>query len=284
MSQIEEASCDIGRIRIDSPIQGLAVLDTAIYTDPAGFGGELFHYRSYNVKDRTPLPYQQLKRQMHETRSKTGLIYFTHFTPNYSAISDYNACYFHAIFQPNSYLQADLDRHNSAIGKGPSIGIHYRTGDKTAFGIANSDNRVPGQTALKEGLDAMLECAKQLAEKLFPAHPLNDVAFYLATDNAEIKEVVRQQRQQQKLSLSIYTTDVVPGSYLRGNSGDGDAWLEIFLLSMRQGLVANVLPNDYGGTAKQLSKFAVLAKKIGFMEESQVMQCVLDSPTNKIEG
>ena len=129
-------------------------------------------------------------------------MYFTHFTPDNAAIADYNACYFHAIFQPNSNLQEALDRHNSAIGQGPSIGIHYRTGDKTAFGIANADNRLPDQTALNAGLNAMLECAKQLAIKLFPAYPLEDVAFYLATGNVEIKEEVRQ-RQQQNVALSI---------------------------------------------------------------------------------
>ena len=133
----------------------------------------------------------------------------------------------------------------------------------------------------------MQQCARELASQLFPEHNLKEITFYLTTDNPQVKAHVRAAAAGSTTTttdettalpppLNIYLTDVQPGSYLRGNKGDRDAWMELYLLVARQGLVANVLPESYTGTANRLSQFAELAKKIGFMERHQVRECSLD--------
>jgi hypothetical protein len=283
LAQVELASCSVGRIQIDSPVSGLQVLESAVYTDPVGWWGELLHYRSYSVSDRKLLPYREMKRNI-QTHKTTGnrsghnnnYYYYTHFTPDEPDMDaeKYNACYFHAIFRPDPQLQADLDRNNAAIGIDLSIGIHYRTGDAAAFGIANADNRVEGSTAM-DGWDKMYQCAVRLAKQLFPDKPLQDITFYLASDNRLVKDNVRE-RQLHSDGAKIYLTDVEPGSFLRGNSGDREAWMELYLLAARKGLVANLLPKGYKGNADRLSQFALLARKIGFLHDHQFMECSVD--------
>ena len=173
-----------------------------------------------------------------------------------------------------------------------SIGIHYRTGDQAAFGLTNADNRVA--TSALAGWNKMQKCALELAQQLFPGtndennNNTTTVTFYLATDNPHVKEHIRRlqaapgrnshaSRIDTPLLLpNLYVTDVQPGSYLRGNQGDRDAWMELFLLASRNGLVANALPSNYSRTANPRSQFAVLAAKIGFLEAHQFKDCSLD--------
>lgn len=289
LSQVEVASCAVGRVQLDFPVAGLQTLQSAVYTDPSGWLGELLHQRSYHVDRKKPPPYQELIEQQQKQAAATRSIagggsdghhhdyYFTHFTPDWLLNENYDACYFHALFRPDQSLQADLNRHNAAITNA-SIGIHYRTGDTLAFGIANADNRVSSAAATMEGWEKMKECAMRLAKRLFPSvQPSSQITFYLATDNPIVKENVRQQQQLRRNDeVTIYLTDGRPDSYLRGNSGDREAWLELYLLAARQGLVANLQLKNYSGTADRLSTFAVLAKKIGFLQDYQFMECSLE--------
>jgi len=303
LSQVQdilEATSPTTRVQIDAPTTGLAILESAVYLDPSGWWGELFRYRSYDVRERKALPYSQLLLKKENVGAGSGTaadsatgttFYYSHFLPNNFAIHDYNACYFHALFQPTPALRADLDRHNAAMdgnnnNNKPSIGIHYRTGDQSAFGLTNADNRLAGSALA--GWNKMQQCARELAGQLFPEHNLEEITFYLATDNPQVKAHVRAATAGSTTTttddkaalppppLNIYLTDVQPGSYLRGNKGDRDAWMELYLLAARQGLVSNVLPESYAGTAHRLSQFAELAKKIGFMERHQVRECSLD--------
>jgi hypothetical protein len=260
-------------IWVDAPPDGLAIARNALYTE--GWLAELLHYRSYDVSTRKALVFDHLL----ENSGDGNTYHYTHFTPDaYFLNENYNACYFHVLFQPAPSLRRELERHNDAIAP-QSIGIHYRTGDAAAFGIANQDNRLAGSAM--EGWKRLEQCAVELAAKLFPDTSLSDVTLYLATDHSGLKKELWRQQQiqthlQQQRRPQLYLTDVHPDSYLRGNSGDREAWMEIFLLAARQGLVANVLPKRYQGTAKHMSQFAILAQKIGFMTDDQVVGCSID--------
>ena len=135
----------------------------------------------------------------------------------------------------------------------------------------------------------MQQCALDLAEQLFPGiNTATTVTFYLATDNPHVKEHIHRQQAESRrnpnksvaeaplLLPNLYVTDIQPGSYLRRNQGDRDAWMELFPLAARRGIVANALPNNYPGMANPRSQFAVLAAQIGFLEAHQVKDCSLD--------
>jgi hypothetical protein len=235
-------------------------LDSAIYHDPWGWIAELLHFRSYKVSDRHSVDAQAVK-------GATSTI-FSHFTPPGYQKLNYDPCYFHILFQPTRRLQQDLDLMNERIGN-HSIGLHYRTGDAAAFGIDNNDTRVAGE-AMEQGWKKMLNCAEDLVGTIFsPDDKQQPVTYFLATDNGELKQRVRNDPR-------IVTTDDLPNSYLRGLAGDRGAWEEMYLLSNRQGMVVNVRPTDYAGTASRLSFFSVLARKVGFLPDDHVRECVLD--------
>jgi hypothetical protein len=246
--------------------------------------------------------------------------YFTHFTPeNYAMNTNYNACYFHILYRPDQYLENDIRRHMAAIRKQPSssihqlppirtdsyttpyniqqnvstasssriytIGIHYRTGDSTAFGIANADQRVQKDQVIA-GWSSLYRCSVDFAERLFPRDALlnHQIRFFLATDNPTVKDYIRRQYQnppeqspQNSSFVPVYVTDFEPDSYLRGNSGDRQALQELYLLAGCDGIVANTLPKvGYEGSAHHLSQFILLAKKIGFIPNSQFQECSLE--------
>lgn len=257
LSQVEDATRACRAVKIDAPMADMAWVESAVYEDPAGWLAELLRFRSYSLGDRRAPP---------RTLTAELPLVYSHFTPNHYALHQYDPCTMHMLLQPAPALQADIDRHNIAIG-GPSIGIHFRTGDSSAFGIANKDTRV-GQSQVSEGLAKMMACAEELAEKLFP---FQQVSYYLATDNPLVKKLAREDA-----SRTIYMTDFEPESYLRGNSGDRNAWMEVYLLGAREALVVNVQPKEYTGPAGRLSYFSALAKHIGFIPNDHVKECVLD--------
>ena len=125
-------------------------------------------------------------------------------------------------------------------------------------------------------------------QQLFPT--AHTVAYFVATDNALVKEWVRQEQQQEAITIHesssqqqqqprrhvIYMTDLQPESYLRGNGGDRNGWMEVYLLGARDALVANVRPKQYEGHAGRTSFFANLARHIGFMDDKHFKECVLD--------
>ena len=281
LSQVENAVQAGRRVQLDAPMADLAILDSAVYRDPAGWWAELGRFRSYNVNNRRVIQ----KEQLLSDRAPT---LFTHFTPSGLHVHEYDPCTFHMLLQPTPSLRADIERHNQAMRNlvaGPSIGIHFRTGDAAAFGIANNDTRV-GATDLLLQWHKMLACADSLQQELFP--PMEGpVTYFLATDNAEVKQWARQesslsalttwQNEQDGPRRVIYTTDFEPESYLRGNGADRNAWMEVYLLAARDALVVNVRPNDYHGTAGRISYFASLAKKLGFLDDHHVKECVLDT-------
>jgi hypothetical protein len=58
--------------------------------------------------------------------------------------------------------------------------------------------------------------------------------------------------------------------------------MEMYLLSARQGLVANTVPADYDGPVPYpVSMFAIVAKKIGFISDDKFMTCTLDDNSGK---
>lgn len=264
LSQVQDATDKCMKVELDYTLTDMAILDTAVYTDPKGWLAELFRFRSYKVSDR-----RSPDSLMLHTKPEDPI--FTHFTPNEYYVHHYDPCYFHSLFRPAPLLKKDLDFHNRAIGS-PSIGIHYRTGDSISFGVDNHDNRI-APDKLELGLRKMLHCANQLANRLFKRSK-DRVTFYLATDNPLVKDMIHDPKING--GQKVYTTDVQPRSFLRGLSGDRDAWMEMYLLAARQGLVVNVAPKDYGGPAGRLSYFSELAKKVGFLSDTQLLECEVD--------
>jgi hypothetical protein len=268
-SGLAEASKHCLHIQLDYPVSDIALLNSAIYRDPAGWWGELFHFRSY-----------------HAEHSKLALpprdeITFSHFQST-NGVHDYDACLFHLLFQPSDSLRRDVNRHNAAIGES-SIGIHFRAGDVAAFGIQNNDWRIGHGYAnqLDAAIATMLKCADRLAAKLFPDRQQEQVTYFLATDSSDVKDMVSQNASAWS-SHPIYMTSVQPQFYMRAVSGDRDAWMELYLLAARQGLVANALPSGYEGRSKyQYSLFAKFAKKIGFLSDDKFIACALDNDSGK---
>jgi hypothetical protein len=257
------------RVQIDYPVSGEAVLDTAIYHDPSGWWGELGHYRSYDVSERL----------RPEDASKTvdkhtgGLVKHIHFIPQPYHSHGYDACLYHILFQPDHSLQKMLDVYNEVIDShgGPSIGIHYRTGDIASFGLYDTnDTRV---FEIESGWKRMLACAEQLAAKLFPGRE-DTVRYFLATDNIGFKETVqRQEAEKPRGSRTIFSTTVQPRSFRGGMNSERDSLLEIHLLAARTGLVMNGRMEDYKGLAAKKSWFAVLATSLGFIPDDHVLVC-----------
>lgn len=288
-SMVEDAMAKNYAIQVDAPMnQVLRIVDLALYQDQYGWLAELARFRSYDVSQRE----RPTLRSNNNNNNKKRPNIFTHITPNHYQQRKFDPCWHHVLFQPTPEFQATMDHHNQAIdgiddsSKNPSIGIHFRTGDATAFGIANKDSRVR-QDQLESSLQKMLGCANELALELFPqlgSKPLGRrrITYYLATDNPQVKQMARELERNstnsETIPFRIYTTEVVPGSYLSGPDGDADAWLEIYLLSMRSGLVVNQRPErDYAGKAQKISLFAVLASQIGFMDKDrQVKTCTVN--------
>ena len=306
---VEEEDSNV-KIQLDYPLNDcdMAVLESTVFIDPSGWFGEMFHYRSYQNPDEHPVlhlrPRRPRSRQERQRQQRVGVTGF--FNKPINNVHDYNACYFHTLFQPGRRLRTEIQKHETSIGSGPSIGLHYRTGDVAAFGMSDHDNRVAGERVL-DGWYRMLQCGHVLASRLFPETPIDQITFYVATDNLPLKQQLRLQQwrgdgngdnssssnnsngddrntfittdKDKSTTGRIYVTDVIPNHSTQGS--DRDAWLELYLLSHRQGLVANVnhVSTNYdpdGGAKYPISKFAVLAAKIGFFEPHELIPCDLE--------
>jgi hypothetical protein len=272
LSGITEAIKHCVHIQLDYPVLDIALLQSAIYRDPAGWWGELFHFRSYQLPD--------YRKHLKLTLPPRDKITVSHFHST-SLTHDYDACLFHILFQPAVSLSKDLDRHNAAIGTS-SIGIHFRAGDVSAFLLNRThDLRIGQDQTLDAAIATMLQCADRLAIKLFPGRSPEQVTFYLATDSSVAKNMIAKNSSAWSRH-PIYMTSVQPQAYLRAVSGDRDAWMEMYLLAARQGLVANALPADYDGPVSYtVSMFAKLAQKIGFIPDDKFMACSLDADSGK---
>jgi hypothetical protein len=176
-------------------------------------------------------------------------------------------CLFHILFRPAPALQQEIDFHIRQMGTSNMIGIHFRSGDAASFGYDNKDVR---SSDIVGSFSKMLACGEKLAEKLFPLD--ESYTFFLATDNSKAKALARTANDPR---YSIYQTDVRPALYVSLDA-ERDAWMEVYLLSMMKGLVVNVRPKHYEGKAGRLSMFSVLSKRIGSIEDHDIMECHLD--------
>jgi hypothetical protein len=309
----ESTSDPCVRIQLDYPVQDVATLETAVYQDPAGWWGHLLRQRSYSLgktfhkesRRGSASVIAASHNHLRWTRTSiesTGDLTIAHFSPGHYVPKDYDPCYFHLLFRPSPALQADIGRHVQALTQKssnihqitasstdhetaltlPSIGIHLRTGDVTAFGIYQNDTRVKGGD-LTSAWSKMLQCADELSRELFPTHSSDQIPYFVATDNSRLKEwIASGQHEGSGFEGStgkkrfIYTTDVTPRSSWQAWEGDRDAWMELYLLSMQSGLVVNVRPSGYAGGAGRTSFFSALAQKAGFMSGHRVRECVLE--------
>lgn len=271
LTGIADATKHCLHIQLDYPVFDIAVLQSAIFRDPVGWLGELFHFRSYHLADR----HHKLTLPPREKMT------FSHFASN-SLAQDYDPCLFHILFQPTASLRKDLDRHNASIGEF-FIGIHFRVGDVSAFLLnRTNDMRIDPHQTLDAAIVNMLKCADGLASRLFSEREPEQVTFYLATDSSVVKDMIAKNASAWSRH-PIYMTSVQPQAYVRAVSGDRDAWMEMYLLAARQGLVANALPADYDGPVHyQISMFAKLAQKIGFIPNDKLVACSLDHYSGKM--
>jgi hypothetical protein len=201
-----------------------------------------------------------------------------------------------------------------------SVGVHFRVGDGMSFpGVIPDDIRIHG--SMEENWYKMFHCAEDLGQALIDAHQSSMnrtnvkadsstivsnsnhkdmsnnnsnnnnryiVRYYLATDNADLKELIRNYQRNYQRSLenvtyqidyhSIYVTDLQPTDHLHGIQSDRNAWLEIFLLSQQNGITVNVrTKHNYSSTAGELSSFSRLAQHIGLHNpRTQIKHCSLD--------
>ncbi len=226
---------------------------------------ELLHFRSYDVSDQGSVQVEEWGKGVID---KT----FAHFTPNNYKWHKYDPCLYHILFETNDELQTDLNYYSDLfhIDQGNVIGIHFRTGDLTAFGVKNKDIRAQGQS-LDDSYHKMVSCAESLAKKLQlqPSDQSGKYQFFLATDNQHVKDMAKSDER-----YDIHMTIEKPSPYLN-SSGDRSAYLDLYLLSQTKGLAVNVLPAEYDGPAERVSTFARLAWNIAFMNEDQLYECEL---------
>lgn len=256
------------RVELDYAHPGELIVDSAIYQDPAGWWGELGHFRSYDIAQRLPPNKAHTKVDVRTGRTLRYIPFLPH---GYNTFLNYEPCLFHIFFQPNRRLQHQLDRYNEEINRhgGPSIGIHYRTGDVISYGLNNSDLRVHD---VQLGLDIMIQCAQDLARTRFPGQ---NVTYFIATDNPILKEQLMMDQQTTNHAPTMFTTHVLPYSFETTGKREEDAMLELRLLAARDGLVMNERPKNYTGLADVTSTFAQLAKKIGYLKDENVRVCNL---------
>ena len=244
------------------------------YQDRIGLFGEIFHVRGYDVSDlvidsnswgNKPLPEPSLWGELSVEET------FVHFIPNHYKLHAFDPCLYHIIFQLTKELRTEVHyyAHLFQLESNHVIGIHFRTGDLTAFGVQNQDVRSQN-TTLKDNYHKMLSCAASHASALGFSAGSDKLHFYLATDNQKVKEMAKEDDR-----YIIHMTPDEPAAYLSSN-GDKSAFLELNLLSQTRGLVINALPKSYHGPAEVLSTFSMLAFNIGFMKEEQLKACQLD--------
>jgi hypothetical protein len=254
LSLVEEALERCIPVQLDYPLPAIQIVSNAIYEDPLWFQS-LLHQRSYDVTPRTV--------NAKEWGTKKS---FVHFEPTNYSFKGHDTCLFHILFRPVPAVQKEIDDHRQKMGKNV-IGIHFRSGDSSAFGTDNKDVRA---TDIPLAFSKMLSCGEELATRLFP--PSEPYTFFLATDNKQAKELASCHKSDR---FTIYQTETPPSSYLRAD-GKRDAWVELYLLSMMRGLVVNVRPKHYEGKALRLSLFSILAKRIGDIKDNAVIECSLD--------
>jgi hypothetical protein len=277
-------------VKMDAPVAGMLPLASTLYQDPSSWLGELFHFRSYRVRDRQPLLYTDVL-----SSSKRTHTYFTHFTPSdYGINVNYNACYFHILYQPDAALREEIHRHwewmrnpvSSSSAMAPPFSTSVTTIERE-FGsttIANAtqpihiigiyysqfedDASMEKEQVMREW-QQLHQCARSSFERRHES-----VRFFLATENAFLKQYVRQEEP------SVYVTgETVEAHVRRGNRGDDDRqmWLDLYLLSQCDGIVTNAvaLAAADNTTNVRVHPFPVLAKKIGFLSNTEFHQCVL---------
>jgi len=256
LSLVQEALSRCIPVKLDYPLTGIQLVSDAVYHDPLDpFLGNLLHRRSYDVTPRTV-----------DTISWGHEPAFVHFTPDHYKYIPYDMCLFHILFRPVPALQQEIDYHRQQMGSNV-IGIHFRSGDAASFGYDNKDVR---STDIADSFSKMLACGEQLAQELFPSE--EHYTLFLATDNSEAKALARAVEDPR---FTIYQTDIRPALYVSLDA-ERDAWMEVYLLSMMQGLVVNVRPKNYEGKAARLSMFSMLSKRIGFIEDDAIKECHLD--------
>ena len=244
------------------------------YQDKFGLMGELFHVRGYDVSDlvidsntwgNRPISEPSLwgDSSVEET--------FVHFIPNHYKLHAFDPCLYHILFQLTKEMRTEVDyyAHLFELELNNVVGIHFRTGDLTAFGVQNQDVRSQ-HTSLRDNYHKMLSCAESHATALGFSAGSEKLHFYLATDNQKVKEMAKEDGR-----YVIHMTPDEPAAYLSSN-GDKSAFLELNLLSRTRGLVINALPKSYHGPAEVLSTFSMLAFNIGFMKGEQLKACQLD--------
>lgn len=253
LSLVQEALERCIPVQLDYPQPALQIVSDATYEDPLWFQSVL-HKRSY-VSEHTV--------NVKEWGTKKS---FVHFFPDDYEFKRYDMCLFHILFRPVPSVQKEIDYHLDKMGKNV-IGIHFRSGDQSAFGFDNKDARA---TDIPAALIKMLACGQELASRLFP--PNQHYTFFLATDNKEAKQLASSHKSD---AFTIYRTEALPSVFLRADR-ERDAWVELYLLSSTRGLVVNVRPKQYEGKAGRLSMFSILAKRIGNLEGNAIMECTLD--------
>lgn len=253
------------RIELDYPqsMNGIEMRfpQTLEYRDKWGLIAEIFRFRSYDVSNR-------------EGGDDIGFwgktTQYLHFTPNDYDWHKADPCLYHILFKKSESFQAELDYYSKLFNLETEgvIGIHFRTGDTTAFGVDNHDIRAQGST-LQESYEKMVTCAMNQAALLHINPDINGrYHFFLATDNQNVKEMARRDER-----FVIYMTMDVPSPYVKA-SGDRTAYHDLYLLSMTQGITVNVLPDIFHNPlAERVSTFSKLAWNIAFMNDEQFYEC-----------
>ena len=113
------------------------------YHDPLGAFGEIFHRRSYDVSDRFVAV-----NDWGSKSEKKNLRTFVHFMPSGYRKHQYDPCLYHILFRLSPQLQTEVDYYSDLfrLNTGQVLGIHFRTGDLTAFGVQNKDIRASGSS------------------------------------------------------------------------------------------------------------------------------------------
>jgi hypothetical protein len=283
-------------VQIDAPINGLQQIESSLYTDPGMWFSEFFHYRSYSVSKQELLPYNNILLQQSQPRQRQRY-YYTHFIPrHYVFTNDYNACYFHIIYKPDDQLQREIEYHRNtilhsrlssyAVDEQQStvdtiIGIVYYNDDSKS--LLDDPNAASRQIS---GWNQMYACTISFMKQLiFQDDDYSKVRLLLATNSTTVIDHVRQHYvydRNTSLSTSasefpfipVYVMNLKNDSNVRGGRNDDErsTLLELYLLSSCNAIIVSSVAAS-NGTIPPVIPLATLAKKIGFVPNSNFYKC-----------
>lgn len=120
--------------------------------------------------------------------------------PKYALIR----CAFDFLFQRSILVESYLKQWRNELhkSKGPTIGIHIRTGDKQFNYFAQKDGRSLNLQSTSN-LRQFFRCAKHIEQTVFKNANANDSRWFLASDHIKVKQFAKKYFRRKVISTNL---------------------------------------------------------------------------------